>query len=130
MKKFIKIVFAALIIILALNGCSKSYDISVGTSDFTLSADVAESFSEHTPNPGNEFLLLTLTPVSSDMTIDRMSEYFRPTDYNPGPGAIVGGTTYNLKYIAYGDGIPPTCILIYEVPLGTRDLESITLELH
>lgn len=130
MKKFAKIIFVVLIITLAIFGCAKNYDVSTSIGGFTMSADVASSFSEYTPESGNEFLIFNLTPASYDMTIDKMSDYFRPNDYNPGPGAIVSGTTYNLKYIAYSDGTPPSCILIYEVPSGTQDLKNITLELH
>lgn len=130
MKKFTKTVFVVLIIILALSGCAKSYDVSTRIGGFTMSADIVSSFSDYTPGSGNEFLLFNLTPTDFNVTIDQMSDYFRPNDYNPGPEAIVGETTYNLKYIAYGSGTAPVCVLIYEVPSGTRDLENITLELH
>ena len=130
MKKFIKVTIIVLVLATLFAGCGKSYDVSTKIGSFTLSPEIATSFADYTPGEGKEFLLFTLNSADYSMTIDTMSEYFRPNEYSPGPQAIVGGTTYDLKYIAYGKGTPPPCILIYEVPQGTKDLEAVTLELH
>ncbi len=128
-KKLTQSIILVLLVIVVLCGCDKTYTVNTPVGEFEMQSNVVESFGEYLPSAGSEFLLIYMKPTGTDVSIDTMSEYFRPGENKKGPIAAISGTEHNLKYLAYSSDIPPVCVLIYEIASGTKNVEQISLRL-
>jgi len=95
-----------------------------------MTVEIADQYDASSPAEGNQFLIVRLEPVSPEVTIQQMQEYFRPDDENTGAIAECGEGEYTFSSMHFEKSkTGNVCVIIFEVPSELTDSDKITLKL-
>jgi hypothetical protein len=128
-KKVLCLLTAVLFVFISA-ACSEKFNLKTPVGTFNMTVAIADKYDTSVPAEGNQFLVVRLTPVSSDVSVKEMQEYFKPDDASAGAIAECGAGEYTFSSMHFEkDGDADICVIIFEIPKELTDSDKITLKL-